>query len=328
MKTFRSYFNFNASNMRRLLLIIAGNLLVAFASVFFILPQNILCGGVTTASMVLSSFLPIGRVPMIAILNISLFVLGYLCLGRKFAASSLISTFLYPTLVSLFSMLDVTPFEKVDPVLSAVYAGLLTGAGLGLVFRVNASTGGMDIPALLIHKYAGLPTGQCVMIVDTLTILSGLWIFGLNSILIGLAAVFASSFAINWISTFGGENAQNVMIISDKHKEIQTFLLNTLSRGVTILSAKGAWSEQERPVLMCCVRNREYGQLLREIADIDPHAFVIANSVHEVRGEGFTWNDNPQKNPGLLHHQKKLEGTTQSGTAAELAKASSAKPKA
>ena len=278
---------------RHILFIIIGNLLVAFASVFFILPGNILSGGVTTVSILLNHFIPISRVALIFILNVSLFIIGAIFLGKSFAISSILSTILYPLFVSLLSMLDTAPFGKIDPILSALYAGLITGSGLGLVFRVNASTGGMDIPALLLHKYAGIPTSRAVMFVDALTILSGLWVYGVSSILTGLVAVMASSFAINYISTYGGEEAQNVMIISEKWPEIEDTLLHQFDRGVTLLDGRGAWSNESRPVLMCVVRKREYGRILREVAKIDPKAFIIANSVHEVRGQGFTIYDEP-----------------------------------
>lgn len=274
---------------KRLVIILAGNLLVAFATVFFILPGNILGGGVTTVAILINALTGISRVTLIFLLNISLFVLGAICLGARFAASTILSTFLYPLLVSLLSMLDTAPFRQVDPLLCAFYAGLIAGAGLGLVFRVNASTGGMDIPALLMHKYLHMPTSTSVMIVDGITILCGLAIFGVNAILTGLICVMASSQAINFISTYGGESAQNLMIISENWEKIESELLERFERGVTILDGQGAWSAQKRPVLMCCVPKRDYGSILAAISAIDPEAFIIATSVHEVRGLGFTF---------------------------------------
>lgn len=149
----------------------------------------------------------------------------------------------------------------------------------------------MDIPALLMHKYLRMPQSQAVMIVDALTILSGLYIFGLNSVLTGLIAVFSSSFMIDRIQTLGSQAAQNVMIISDMWPEIQKYLLDDISRGVTILDGHGAYSGDSRPVLMCVVKTREYAQVQREVGQIDPKAFIIVNSVHEVRGSGFTYED-------------------------------------
>lgn len=277
--------------IEKYLLIAAGNAILAFGVVFFILPNQILSGGVASVSMILGSFLPVSEVTLISLLNFALFFLGAACLGKRFALNSLISTILYPSFVSLFSLYTTDSFSHVDPLLSALYGGLLSGLGLGLVFRQHASTGGMDIPALIMHKYLGMPQGTAVMIVDALTIAAGLGIFGLNSILTGLIAVFASSYAINWSQTLGAQPAKNVMIISEKYKEIETYLLDEVSRGVTILDGQGAWSKKERKVLMCVVSNREYGRIEAKAGKIDPKAFIIVTDVHEVRGSGFTYKD-------------------------------------
>lgn len=277
--------------VRKYAMIIAGNFLLAFGVVFFILPNHILSGGVASVAMILGSLLPLSEVTLISLLNILLFCIGALFLGKRFALNSLVSTILYPLFVSLLSMLDTDPFAHVDALLAALYGGLLCGLGLGLVFRVHASTGGMDIPALIIHKYAGLPQGTSVMIVDTLTIASGLGIFGVNSVLTGLLGIFASSFAINWSQTLGAQSAKNVLIISDHWQQIEEYLLQEVSRGVTILEGQGAWSKKEKKVLMCVVSNREYGRIEAKVGSIDPKAFIIVTDVHEVRGSGFTYKD-------------------------------------
>lgn len=269
------------------ILILTGNLLVAFAVSFFILPGNILSGGTATLAMALSSFIPVSQVSLINILTISLFLLGWAVLGQRFAMRSLLSSICYPLFISAFSHLDTSAFSHVEPMLSALYAGAIMGAGLGLVFRAGASTGGMDVPALILHRYLHVPLNMSVMIVDTLTILFGMYIYGLNSFLIGLLSIFASSYAINWMSTAGSNAAKNVMIISDRWQEIRDYLLEKEDRGVTIVPATGAWTNQQRPVLMCVVPARRYSQLEDRINEMDPTAFIVVTDVHEVRGRGF-----------------------------------------
>jgi uncharacterized membrane-anchored protein YitT (DUF2179 family) len=241
--------------------------------------------------LILAPFVPIGSVTLIAILNMVLFLLGLIFLGKRFALNSLLSTILYPLFTVILSRFDPAPFKTVDPILSAIYSGLLIGVGLGLVFRQSASTGGMDIPALILHKYARIPQGTSVMIVDSLTILCGLAVYGLNSVLTGLIAVFITSQSINFTQTLGAQSAYNVMVISEKWEEIRTFLLGDIDRGVTILSGKGAYSNTERPVLMCVISTRQYARIESKIAAIDPKAFIIVTNVHEVRGSGFTFKD-------------------------------------
>lgn len=282
---------FMKDNLKTILYIALGNLLVAFAVVFFILPNNILSGGVATLAIALEPFIPVSEITIINTLTFLLFFLGWAFLGKKFAISCALSTVLYPIFISGLNMLDTAPFRTVEPMLSAVYSGLLMGVGLGLVFKVNASTGGMDIPALILHKYSHLAQSMCVMIVDTLTILLGLYTYGINSVLTGIIAVFASSYAINWTMTMGSQSAKNVMIISDQWQSIVHYLQTEADRGVTLLEGEGAWSKEKKPVIMCVIADRQYARTAAAIADIDPKAFIIVNDVHEVRGSGFTYED-------------------------------------
>lgn len=279
------------SKVKNLLLLLLGNLILAFGTSFFILPNNILSGGVTAISIILDSLMGINRVFTIYALNIVLFVIGAIFLGKAFAAKALLSTILYPTFIAILSPFYDPEFCTVNPILAAVFAGVIMGTGLGLVFRANGSSGGMDIPALIMHKYLHIPQGNCVFIIDVLTVSAGLMIFGLNALLTGILTIFTTSNVINTVLTFGGESAQNVMIISNKWETIRDYLLKDISRGVTILEGTGAYSNEHRPVLMCVVNTREYARFQREIGSIDPSAFIIVNNVHEVRGMGFSYAD-------------------------------------
>lgn len=277
------------SKVKNLLLLLLGNFILAVGTSFFILPNNILSGGVTAISIILDTLMGINRVFTIYALNIVLFVIGAIFLGKAFAAKALLSTILYPTFIAILSPFYDPEFCTVNPILAAIFAGVIMGTGLGLVFRANGSSGGMDIPALIMHKYLHIPQGNCVFIIDVLTVSAGLMIFGLNALLTSILTIFTTSNVINTVLTFGGESAQNVMIISDKWETIRDYLLKEISRGVTILEGTGAYSNERRPVLMCVVNTREYARFQREIGSIDPSAFIIVNSVHEVRGMGFSY---------------------------------------
>lgn len=282
---------FLKNNGKTILYIIAGNFLVACGVVFFILPNNILSGGVATLAISMEPFVPLSEVTLINIWTVSLFIVGWIFLGRKFAFSCLLSTIIYPLCISLLSLLDTTAFNSVEPMLAAIYSGLLVGVGLGLVFRVNGSTGGVDIPALILHKYSHLSQSFCVMIVDVLTILPGLYIYGINSVLTGIISVFASSYAISWTMNLGSQSAKNVMIISEQWQEIVKYLQTDVDRGVTLLDGEGAWSKEKKPVIMCVITDRQYPKAAADVARIDPEAFIIVSDVHEVRGRGFTYED-------------------------------------
>ena len=176
-----------------------------------------------------------------------------------------------------------------QPMLASIYCGLISGIGLGLCFRVNASTGGMDIPALLIHKFTHISSGNSVMIIDALTVLLGMSTYGVEPALIGVLSVFTSGFAIDKTILIGSSTAINCMVISDQWVEIKNHVLDNMKRGVTVLEGKGGYTNESKPVLMIVIPQKMYSNLEHEIMKVDPRAFIIVNSVHEVDGEGFTY---------------------------------------
>lgn len=261
--------------VKDVLVVLLGNFMVAISVAFFVLPNNTLTGGVAGVAVALKPLLPfVSSVWLINILMIGLYVVGAIFLGKAFALKSLISTFSYSFFVSLLTYVT-TLFPKdtfvMQPMLASIYCGLISGIGLGLCFRVNASTGGMDILALLIHKYTHISSGNSVMIIDALTVLLGMSTYGVEPALIG------SSTAIN------------CMVISDKWFDIKNHVLNNMERGVTILEGKGGYTNESKPVLMIVIPQKMYSNLEHEIMQLDPRAFIIVNSVHEVDGEGFTY---------------------------------------
>lgn len=212
--------------------VLLGNLMVAVSVAFFVLPNNTLTGGVAGVAVALKPLLPfIPSVWLINILMIGLYIVGAIFLGKAFALKSLISTFSYSFFVSLLTYVT-TLFPKgtfvMQPMLASIYCGLISGIGLGLCFRVNASTGGMDIPALLIHKYTHISSGNSVMMIDALTVLLGMTTYGIEPALIGVLSVFASGFAIDKTILIGSSTAINCMVISDKWVEIKNHVLDNM----------------------------------------------------------------------------------------------------
>lgn len=276
------------------IMIVLGNLIVAASVSFFVLPNNVLSGGVAGVAVALQPIIPINPVLMIDGLTVILFIIGYIFLGKRFALRTLLSTIIYPVGVSIMSYI-VSLFPEgtfiVESYLASIYAGLLSGVGLGLCFRANASTGGMDIPALMIHKYTKISSGDSVAIVDVLTIVLGLATYGLEPALIGILSVFASTVSINRTVLLGSQKAINAMVISDKWNEIKTFVINDMNITVTELRGVGGYSQEDKMVLMIVIREKMYPYLESAIKDVDPHAFVIINNVNEVLGEGYTYGD-------------------------------------
>lgn len=280
--------------LKELILIILGNLIIAFAVSFLVLPNDILTGGLSGVAVALQPLFHLDPVFVINSLTIGLYIVGAIFLGKAFALKTLVSAICYPIFITLTSYLYTLAPEGMfimEEYLASIYSGLIMGIGIGLVFRVNASTGGMDIPALLLHKYLKISSGDSVMIIDALTVLLGMFTYGLAPALVGVMSVFVSGQAIDKTLLFGSQSAKNVLIISDKWKEIRDYLFDEMKRGVTLLNAKGAYTEYERPVLMCVIKTKQYPMFERDITIIDPKAFIVVQDVHEVRGYGFTFED-------------------------------------
>lgn len=275
-------------------LIVLGNLIVSASVSFLVLPNNILSGGVAGVAVALHPIIPIDSVVMINILTIALFIIGAIFLGKKFALRTLLSTVIFDVGVTGFSYL-VSLFPEgtfvVQPYLASIYGGLVCGLGLGLCFKANASTGGMDIPALILHKYTTLSNGETVAIVDFLTIVLGLATYGLEPALIGILSVFTSSMAINKAVLLGSHKAVKLMIISDKYEEIQRYIVEDMNGTSTILEGKGGYTMDRKPVLMTIVTQKSFPHLEEEIKKIDPYAFVVVSNVNQVFGEGYTYKE-------------------------------------
>lgn len=275
-------------------MIVLGNFIVAFAASFLILPNDLLTGGVTGVAVALEPLIHVEPVYMVNFLTVGLFLLGLIFLGKSFALKAFLSTLVYPTFINILTFVvnqvGVDAFIMPD-YLASIYSGILVGFGLGLVFRMDGSTGGMDIPALIINKYTPISSGHSVIIVDACTVLLGIMTHGLEPALVGIMSVYVSGIVINKVMVLGSQSAKNVMIISNYHEQIRELLLNKVDRGVTILNAKGGYTEQDRPVLMCIISAHQYPMLEQSLKEVDPAAFIVVSDVNEIHGSGFTFAD-------------------------------------
>ncbi|MFI3284636.1 MAG: YitT family protein, partial [Erysipelotrichaceae bacterium] len=172
--------------------------------------------------------------------------------------------------------------------LAAIYGGVISGVGIAIVLRTGASTGGMDIPPLIIHKFTGIEIGSLVMIVDTITVLCGLYVYGLEAVLVGLISVYTCSIAITKTMAFPGSSAKSVQIISDYWEAINQKINHEMDRGTTLLAAQGGYTGDKKKVILVVLNNNEYSKLLSIIDEIDSNAFMIVSETTEVHGEGFT----------------------------------------
>lgn len=285
----------NKEMVQDTLWILAGNITLAMGVAWFILPNDVLAGGLAGVAIALEPLIHLDPELVINVLTVILFIAGSLVLGKKFAAKTILSTICYPLLLTLLSYLAknvIAPDTFImDKYLATIYGGALMGIGVGCVFRTGASTGGMDIPPLIINKYTHIPLPTLVLIVDALTVLLGAAVYGLQAALTGILSVWVSSYMINKTMMIGGHDARNVMIVSNKHKEIMDRIHEVLERGTTILEATGGYSSEKRPVIMAVVSKKQLPELEHLVSHIDPEAFVIVMEANEVQGLGFTYEE-------------------------------------
>lgn len=275
---------FSASDrLLQIVYVIVGASIVAVAFNIFLLPNRIASGGVSGISTILNALFGWSPAYVQWAFNVPLFLLGALLLGWQFGARTLIGTVFLPFVVLLTS--DIQP-ATTDPLLGALFGGIGVGAGLGLVFRGHASTGGTDLAAQIIHKYTSLSLGICVALIDGLIVIAAALVFDLERGLYALIGLYVTSKTIDLVQV-GVRRSKMALIITNKEKEVRYEILHTIDRGVTRLSAYGGYTDEERPILMVVVEQTEFTKLKQTVKAIDPSAFVIVADASEVLGEGF-----------------------------------------
>lgn len=250
-------------------------------------PNRIGFGGITGVAQIINAFLPWAPIGAVVILlNAPLFLLGWRLLGGHLLFSSLYAMFVSSLAIDVLHFVHV--FQPMDPMLATIYGGVLMGGSLGIVFLQGATTGGTDLIARLLKlKLAWLPMGRLLMAIDLVVILAVAVAFGnVYSALYGVVALYLSSKVMDMV-LYGLDTSKVAYIISEDSKTIAYRLTRDLDRGVTILQGRGAWSGQEKEVLMCAFKQRQIVAMKRMVKEIDPNAFLIVCDAHDVMGEGF-----------------------------------------
>ena len=267
------------------LAIIVGNFLLAVGVSFFIIPNDILTGGVAGIAIALSPLINLEVETIISGLVIVCFVLGLVFLGRKFALKTVGSSILYPIFLNILGSYEYS--LGIDPILASLYGGLISGVGIGIVFRAGSSTGGMDIPPLILGKYTKIKTHSWMIILDGMTVILGITTFGISAALVGMISVWSMAKMVDSIQTFGGVSTKQVFIITDQIDAVLEMILISIDRGATLLNGEGGYTKKERKIIMTVLHTDQYARLEKEVKSIDPDAFLIVSDATEVHGHGF-----------------------------------------
>lgn len=270
--------------LRRYVEMIIGILIVAIAFNIFLLPNDIVFGGVSGLSIIVKDYLPIDPSTFILISSLLLLVVSYIFLGKEKTKGSIVGSILFPIFVNLTANLNqYINIDNSNILLSVIFGGILYGFGAGLVFKAGFTTGGTDIINQIVSKYAHVSMGNAILMSDGLIVLAGGFFFGITKLMYAIIVVYISGLITDRV-LLGISNSKAFYIITNEDEKIRDYLLNELHHGVTIFSVKGGYTHKKDEVILCVVPTNEYYRVKEGIREIDDQAFFVICDAYEVFG--------------------------------------------
>jgi uncharacterized membrane-anchored protein YitT (DUF2179 family) len=275
-----------------ILLIITGNIILAAASAFFLVPLQIVNGGMNGIALIFEASFGWEIDITTAILSCLFFALGFVLLGKQFTFKTILATITYPLFIFLFLRLigpQAIGFDVLNDthrLLASIFGGALIGFGIGLTFLAGGSTGGFDVLLLALKKYFDIKPSFSSLVFDAIIIAGGMFTFGVISGFYGILSTIVTSLMIELIF-LGFSQTYFVTIISKKYETINQFILDRLERGSTIIPARGGFSDQPINLIQVGINRSEYFLLKQYISELDPQAFVVFAHVRSINGLGF-----------------------------------------
>lgn len=266
--------------------LLLGNAMSAFGMACFALPYHMTVAGVTGIGRMLHYYFGFNVTISVAVINVSLFVVGFLMLGKKFAATIAVGTFFFPFCLGVFQKFTVLHHLVNDPLLAAICAGVLDGVGLGLVLRMGGSTGGMDVPPIILNRKLGWKVAPILYVCDVVIFLLQIPVTSTNGIILGILYALIYSVVMNRIIVMDQGGVQ-IMIFSRKSAEMNERLLQ-LGYGTTLMHTTSGYMQKEQRVVYSVVSSRNLNAIKRAALAVDDKAFITISSVSEINGNGFT----------------------------------------
>ena len=267
--------------------IIFGNALYSLAVALFLEPAGLITGGATGIALAIGRLTGLSVSGLLFFINLAMLVWGWVVLGRAFALNTLASSVLSPAFLALFEGMANGRVLTEDIFLCTVFAGLGIGVSLGIVIRSGASTGGLDIPPLVLNKWFKLPVSATMLAFDIMVLLMQAVFSPMPQVLYGIVMVLIHTIVMDKMLMLGDSRTE-VKIISTRSDEIRTAILAEIDRGVTVLHGEGGYTGEPSEVLLSVISNRELPRLEKLVHSIDPACFLIVSRVTEVSGRGFS----------------------------------------
>lgn len=270
-----------------MLVVILGNILYALAVKLFLLPAGLVTGGTTGIGLAVNHAAGISVATFVLIFNVIMLATGYVILGKQFALTTIVSTFTYPIALNVLERLLGDVVLTTDIFICTIFSGLGIGLALGIVIRAGASTGGMDIPPLVLNHYFKIPVSAGLYFFDFIILLVQAYFQPPEKVFYGIVLVIIYTLTLDKLLLMGTTRTE-VRVVSQHAWKICDAILERMDRGVTLLSAKGGYLKEDTSVVLSVVSNRELPKVERLIHEIDPESFIVINRVSEVSGKGFT----------------------------------------
>lgn len=277
----------NYKRWTSLVMLLLGNTIYALAVKCFLLPANLISTGTTGLALVMQHLLHIPLTGFIFVFNVAMLLVGWKFIGKAFAMTTIFSSVYYPLILEVLNRVMGDFLVTQDIFLNTLFAGLGIGLGLGIVLRSGASTGGMDIPPLVLKKYFRIPVSASLWGFDLAILLSQMGYHPLEDLLYGIILLIAITATLNKVMLMGTSRTE-VKIVSPRADEIREGILSQVDRGVTMLHGEGGFLRQNTEVILSIVSNHELPKIERLARGIDPECFMIVSQVTEVWGGGFS----------------------------------------
>lgn len=272
---------------RNLAMILAGNTLYALTVTLFLLPSNLMSSGTTGIALVVNHLTGLTISTFVLFFNIFMLVMGLLFIGKTFVMTTIVSSLYYPVILKVFENLMADVHITDNMILNTVYSGIGIGLALGIVMRAGASTGGMDIPPLILNKYFKIPVSVTLWVFDFIILTAQIFYHPAEDLLYGIILILTTSIMLDKMMLLGTTKTE-IKIISKKNEEIRQAILMEMDRGVTLLNGESGYMKHDMQILLSVVSNRELVKVQKLVRMIDPDCFMIVNRVSEVWGRGFS----------------------------------------
>lgn len=272
---------------KNIAMILAGNTLYALTVTLFLLPSNLMSSGTTGIALVVNHLTGLQISTFVLFFNIFMLVMGLLFIGKKFVMTTIVSSLYYPMILKVFENIFVNVSITDNMILNTVYSGIGIGLSLGIVMRAGASTGGMDIPPLILNKYFKIPVSVTLWVFDFCILTAQIFYHPLEDLLYGIILILTTSIMLDKMMLLGTTKTE-IKIISEKIEDIRQGILSELDRGVTLLNAESGYMKNDMQVILSVVSNYELVKVQKLVRAIDPDCFMIVNRVSEVWGRGFS----------------------------------------